>query len=282
MTVTMKLTAAGICAFAMFWSSNAYTPAETNRVLWQLVNTASPHVDNLTDLQRGIGCVDTRTPRKFFNLPVDGNWTPQEKKAAFDAFLEGMGRHDYSSETNDYRSVTELAVSQCAFMHYTVALPWLKNLILNPTCCQRVRFLADRTVVEMMNLSVENTCFVENVFTNTTVFTPKGRRHLSDLYINKMLVGVTNGLCSASVVESAANRFYGCRKIDSAGGMFFDDLFALGLDGYATSSNRLDFALFMLQRSDCSPYNRRHFTTVTNQLLSSGQTLRWINVGGNE
>ena len=280
MTTTMKFIAAGVFALAMLRCSNAYTPAETNRVLWQLVNIASPHVDNLDDVRRGVGCVDTRTPRKFFNLQVDGDWTPREKKAAFDAFLEGMGRHDYSNETNDYRSVTELAVTQCAFMHYTVALPWIKDLILNPTCSHRVRMRAIRDVVSMMEPNLENTRYVEDVFTNVAVFAFKERGLLSDKYINGMLVGTTNGQCAVSISEDAAARFYSHRKMDSAGGMFFDKLFSIGIDGYSTSSNRMDFALFMLNHSDCNRYDRHHFTSITNQLLSSGLPLQWINVGG--
>ena len=284
MKATMKLIAAGICTLAMFRCSNAYTPAETNRVLWQLVNIASPHVDSLDDLRRGVGCVDTRTPRKFFNLQVDGDWTPKEKKAAFDAFLEGMGRHDYSSETNDFQSVTELAVSQCAFMNYTVALPWIKELFLNPTCSHRVRMHVIRNIVPMLPLNLESACFVENVFTNTTAFAAKERGFLCGFYTNRLLEGVTNGTCAVSHVESVANRFYGHRKNNSSGGKHLDRLFVSALEGYSTSSNRLDFAVFMLNCQDCSQYNRQHFTAVTNQILSSGQPLRQLTIGegGNE
>ena len=282
MKATKKLIAAGICTLAMFRCSNAYTPAETNRVLWQLVNIASPHVDSLDDLRRGVGCVDTRTPRKFFNLQVDGDWTPKEKKAAFDAFLEGMGRHDYSSETNDFQSVTELAVSQCAFMNYTVALPWIKELFLNPTCSHRVRMHTIRNMVPMLPLNTESRDFVENVFTNNVVFARKERGFLSGFYLGRMLEGATNGLCTASFVKESARRFYRHRKIDSAGGLMFDELFAEGIEGYSTSSNRLDFALFVLRNPGSNPYNREHFTDVTNQLLSSGIPLQQLAIGEGE
>ena len=52
--------------------------------------------------------------------------------------------------------------------------------------------------------------------------------------------------------------------------------------GYATSSNRLDYACWVLGRENLRSGAQRHFTSVTNELISSGQPLRWINVGGNE
>ena len=284
MKATVRFFFAAAVVLAVCRCSLAYTPAETNRVVWQLVNMANPHVDDLDKIQRGIGFFDTRTPRKFFRLAVDGDWTPKEKKAAFDAFLEGMGRHDYSSETNDFQSVTELAVSQCAFMNYTVALPWIKELFLNPTCSHRVRMHVIRNVVPMLPLNLESISFAEQVFTNTTVFAVKERGFLCDFYISRMLEGATNGLCTTSLVQESASRFYQYRKIDATGGLTFDELFAKGIEGYSTSSNRLDFALFILTNSGCDPYDRKHFTAVTNQLFSSGQPLRQLTIGegGNE
>ncbi len=49
--------------------------------------------------------------------------------------------------------------------------------------------------------------------------------------------------------------------------------------GYTNSSNRLDTALSMLMVTNMRPQFVEYFVGVTNQLLSSGQTLPWINVG---
>ena len=48
---------------------------------------------------------------------------------------------------------------------------------------------------------------------------------------------------------------------------------------YETSSNRLQTAIATLARSDCEPHVRRYFTTVTNQLLSSGRSLVQLTIG---
>ena len=49
--------------------------------------------------------------------------------------------------------------------------------------------------------------------------------------------------------------------------------------GYNTSSNRLAFAIFAIDNPGCVRSDKRHFTSVTNQLLSSGQPLVQLNIG---
>ena len=68
MKATVRFFFAAAVVLAVCRCSRAYTPAETNRVVWQLVNMANPHVDDLDKMQRYIGFFDTRTPRKFFRL----------------------------------------------------------------------------------------------------------------------------------------------------------------------------------------------------------------------
>ena len=58
-----------------------------------------------------------------------------------------------------------------------------------------------------------------------------------------------------------------------------DKLFASAISGYACSSNRLDMALFVLSDPQVDNEDRLDFITITNQLLSSGQSLQWIEVG---
>ena len=284
MTMNVKLLMAGLSLVAFCTFAKGHTPAESNEVVRTLLLRNYVHGDCLNVRPQWDSVSDFRTPERFFATPVDGDWTPEEKKGAFDAYLEGMGRRDYSSESNQYYTVAELAVGRCADMRYTVALPWIKDLFLNPTCSHRVRMHVIRSIVPMLPLNLESACFVENVFTNTTAFAAKERGFLCGFYTSRLLEGVTNGTCAVSHVESVANRFYGHRKNNSSGGKHLDRLFVSALEGYSTSSNRLDFAVFMLNCQDCSQYNRQHFTAVTNQLLSSGQPLRqlMIDEGGNE
>ena len=55
--------------------------------------------------------------------------------------------------------------------------------------------------------------------------------------------------------------------------------------GYAMSSNRLEFLSATLSNTNIPSFSKwtrfqNHFISVTNQLLSSGQPLPWINMGG--
>ena len=73
--------------------------------------------------------------------------------------------------------------------------------------------------------------------------------------------------------------FYRNRKVSGTGAATLDRLFADKIEGYAQSSNRLDTALSMLSVTNMRPQFVEYFTGVTNQLLSSGQPLPWIEVG---
>ena len=74
--------------------------------------------------------------------------------------------------------------------------------------------------------------------------------------------------------------FYKNRKVSGTGAATLDRLFSDKIDGYAQSSNRLDTAVSMLTVTNMRPQFVEYFTGVTNQLLSSGQPLPWIDVGG--
>ena len=89
--------------------------------------------------------------------------------------------------------------------------------------------------------------------------------------------------CTNGAFARAVSMFYRNRKASGTGAVTLDRLFADKIDGYALSSNRLDTALSMLTVTNMRPQFVEYFTGVTNQLLSSGQPLPWINfcTGGN-
>ena len=73
--------------------------------------------------------------------------------------------------------------------------------------------------------------------------------------------------------------FYRNRLTVRVGAPAVDRLLTTHLQGYGQSSNRLETAMFMLSETNALPRFIEYFTSVTNQLLSSGQPLPWINVG---
>ena len=60
-----------------------------------------------------------------------------------------------------------------------------------------------------------------------------------------------------------------------------DAAMTVAIPDYSYSSNRLEYAEWALRNTTVALGNvSNYFTAITNQLLSSGQPLRWINVGG--
>ncbi len=46
------------------------------------------------------------------------------------------------------------------------------------------------------------------------------------------------------------------------------------------SSNRLEFATYVLNHPDCPEGDREDFAAITNQLISAGVPLHQLNLGG--
>ena len=80
-------------------------------------------------------------------------------------------------------------------------------------------------------------------------------------------------------VGNAVEIFYKNRMLVPNASSIVDHLFVRYIDNYTMSSNRLEHALNVLSLPDCGPVTKRKFTSVTNELLSSGQPLPWINFG---
>ncbi len=75
---------------------------------------------------------------------------------------------------------------------------------------------------------------------------------------------------------------YRNRKIDCTGAHAMDLLMVEKIFGYEHSSNRIDTAMFMLAATNARPSLVSYFTSVTNQLLSSGQPLVQLDIGEGE
>ena len=117
--------------------------------------------------------------------------------------------------------------------------------------------------------------FVETIITNVIEYTSGERVGCYWEYARKLRQDpCTNGACA-----SAISMFYNHRKVSGTGAATLDRLFSDKIAGYANSSNRLDTALSMLMVTNMRPQFVEYFVGVTNQLLSSGQPLPWINVG---
>lgn len=85
------------------------------------------------------------------------------------------------------------------------------------------------------------------------------------------------------VTSNAMRMVYRLRNVDALCSISCDKTLSNRMVGFETSSNRLSYALGILQNGGIGTLERKHFSSVTNQLLSSGCPLRQLTIGdGNE
>ena len=225
-------------------------------------------------------------PEVFFGMVgIEGDWPVARRKAAFDAYLAVMADTDFSDETNNDRMLPIWATAQCMSMNYTNALPYIRRLVLNTTLTGWRRRREIGKFIAFAPVADETTATVEAIFTNRVDFTWEDREECFD-YAAKVVAASHSNLVSQSVCDRAA-RVFTCDPTEWQLSAEYDYFWRRYYPGYATSSNRLEFLSATLSNTNipsCSKWTRfqNHFISVTNQLLSSGQPLPWINMGGED
>ena len=188
-------------------------------------------------------------------LDETNGWTVAAKKAAFDWYLSTLGTNNCQSLSSLDKSLVLTAVGLCESLAYTNAVPSLKELTVNPLGIYRETAL--EIVLNFSPVDDFTTQFVEEIVTNGVKFSMIERGCACGIYA-----------------------LYRHRRPDLIGTGILDSLFISQVQGYDLSSNRLEFADYVLSHPDADSSDLRRFTSVTNQLLSSGQPLPWINMGG--
>ena len=215
-------------------------------------------------------------PEVFFGINIDG-WTVDEKKEAFDAYIRYIATTNCANEESPDHVAAISAIEQCCWMSRTNELASIRQFVLNTQ--HPYRFLITKPVIELGGLDNASIDFAEAVATNVTEFS-RGERGVAFGMLSKKLSQANVGDLD---VSNACNRitsmFYRNKQLSVAGALSIDKLLAERLNGYAASSNRLETALFVLSQTNRTDRVTEHFTTITNQLLSSGQPLNMITVG---
>ena len=211
-------------------------------------------------------------------IPDTNGWTLAGKMAAFDWYLSTLATNDCETLDDFDRLYARVAVGNCKWFNYTNSVSTMKTLALNPHGICRDDAIS--IAVNLSDVNDETTDFVETIITNVLGYTRIERGVACGAYSTKLMsLDSTNDTIKAQR-SRAVTMLYRHRLCGLAGVNMLDDLFACRIEGYATSSNRLDFAIFVLQHPEVQSFNIQKFISVTNQLLSSGQPLPWINVGG--
>ena len=251
---------------------HAHTEAETNAVAKSMLEFVLLSVnDNLDDVVPGEQEAIVTWP-SFLKLGESEGWTQSEKKAAFAWYLSMLGTNDCTSLSATDKELVRIALSKCEEFGYAEAVSSYKALALNPKGVYRYR--AINLALKFSPVDAFTTEFVETIITNVSGYSSGERVECYWEYVKKLRQDpCTNGVCA-----SALSMFYRNRKVSGTGAATLDRLFADKIEGYAQSSNRLDTALSMLTVTNMRPQFVEYFTGVTNQLLSSGQPLSWIEV----
>ena len=266
--------------FALGMQSQAHTLAETNeivRVMLRVATAFSDYPPGGRHLRRRLNYQD---PNVFFDAAHFGHgWTSDGLRAAFDYFLEHMHEGDYSVGSGTTPYWPALAVMQCGDLTYTNAIPAIRRLVSNVTYPWGDRMRAACTVIELSGVNDETTAFVDSIMTNTEVYVNMERFRACATYCKQILEFEATNEVQVLSRNNAVAILYRNRMIDLENAFDLDDLFISRIEGYSMSSNRLELATHVLSATNCWQATRDRFTSVTNQLLSSGQPLPWINVG---
>ena len=257
-------------AVASAW---AHTYDETNDVAYAALSRAASYYDDLLEGSPPDNDPPPTTWRGFLGADTNG-WTLAGKMAAFDWYLSTLATNDCETLDDFDELYARVAIGKCEEFNYTNSVNAMKALSLNPKGVYRE--WAINLAVRFSPIGNTTTEFIETIITNASGYTSGERVGCYWEYVKKLRQDpCTNGACA-----SALSMFYRNRKVSGTGAATLDRLFSDKIVGYANSSNRLDTALSMLMVTNMRPQFVEYFVGVTNQLLSSGQPLPWINVGG--
>ncbi len=269
---------AALAVAAAALAALAHTSYESNMVVRAALSAAAtfyPHVIH-DGLELPAGAEEPNTWHGLLGGD-GGGWTLAEKKAAFDWYLTTLGTNDCRSLDGERQEEIRIAVETCEAFSHTNSAPALKALALNPRGVCREDAIA--LTIRFMPVDDAMTEFVETIMTNSTGYSLQERGTASCRYADRLLSFNATNEAQSNIVQRAVLMFYRNRLAASASYSIVDRLFVRNIDSYEMSSNRLEHALNALSLPNCVSPARRTFTSVTNQLLSSGQPLPWIEVG---
>jgi hypothetical protein len=216
-------------------------------------------------------------PEVFFGINIDG-WTVDQKKDAFDAYIRYIATTNCSNEGSPDYVASISAIEQCCWMSRTNELESIRQFVLNTQ--HPYRFLITKSVIELGGLDNLSIDFAETIATNVTKFSRAER----GVAFGKLWKKLSQADMGDPAISNACNRItdicYRHRRLSVAGALSVDKLLVERLNGYTMSSNRLETALFVLSQTNRVARVTEYFEAVTNQLLSSGQPLEVLDVGG--
>ena len=268
LAISTSFTVATVCG---------HTYDETNDVVYAALSRAAFYYEDLREGTPPDNDPPPTTWRGFLGADTNG-WTLAGKMAAFDWYLSTLATNDCKSMDYFDELCVRVAVGKCEWFNYTNSASAMKALALNPRGIERNR--AIRLAVKFNVVGDDATAFVETIMTNSACYNFSEQGAASAQYASRLLSLNSTNVFQIMARDTAVRMLYRNRLLESGTDAIIDKVFLKYIDGYATSSNRLEYAINAFSYPKCARTFGDYFTSVTNQLLSSGQPLPWINVGG--
>ena len=272
----------------------AWTTAETNAVVRELVSVAALQLESEESID-GDCIIDPPDPvvttyeslfatNRQAQLPYWNQWTPADRKTAFENFLAETSRgvsHEGIS--------ADRALLFCLERDFAGALIPARDMLLSTNVSADCRSVAASVYTKFATPTEERTRFVEAIITNQIVLVDDRARLLWKYGRNKEREVRSNlvlGLCEAlerdydagmtNLVVQGASMLY--RSVDEPYNAYhLDRLFLKVFPSYATSSNRLEVAMLGmrpgLRSGVVNDAGINIFSAITNQLLNAAQPL---------
>ena len=236
------------------------------------LGTSYDHIDDVLATHR-----EWSRPEVFFGINIDG-WTIDEKKEAFDAYIRYIATTNCANEESPDHVASISAIEQCCWMSRTNELASIRQFVLKTQHPYRSRITG--SVLELGGLDNESIDFAEAIATNTVVFGRSERGRAFGVLWKKLSQANMGDSVASNACARITSMFYRNKQLSVAGALSVDKLLVERLNGYTMSSNRLETALFVLSQTNRVARVTEYFEAVTNQLLSSGQPLEVLDVGG--
>ena len=275
-------------------SAWAWTEAETNAVVRELVAVAALQLESEESIESDC-IIDPPEPvvttyeslfatNRQAQLPYWNQWTPADRKTAFENFLAETSRgvsHEGIS--------ADRALLFCLDRDFAGALIPARDMLLSTNISADCRSVAASIYTKFAAPTEERTRFVEAIITNKIALVDDHARLLWKYGRNKEREVRSNrvlGLCEAlerdydagmtNLVVQGASMLY--RSVDEPYNAYdLDRLFLKVFPSYATSSNRLEVAMLGmrtgLHSGVVNDAGINVFSPITNQLLNAAQPL---------
>jgi len=272
----------------------AWTAAETNAVVRELVAVAALQLESEESVESDC-IIDPPNPivtayeslfatNRQTQLPYWNQWTPAERRTAFENFLSE------TAQGISYEGIpADRALQFCLDREFAGAFVPARDMLLSTNVSADCRIVAAGIYTKFAAPTEERTRFVEAIITNKIVLADSRARFLWGCGLNMERAvrhELVAGLCETLerdydagftnlAIQGSAMLY---RSVDEPYNAYdLDCLFLKVFPSYATSSNRLCVAMLGmqagLQGGIVNESGVNVFSQITNQLLNAAQPL---------